>query len=385
MARPRSSGNENLPPNLYRKLDKRTGKVYYQYKDPRGQTRWYSLGTDKATAIADANALNAAFAEVRLNRINRIIDSKPKAVAQLGVTAKEFGQRYLLEIERQFDKEEIAESSFKEKTRYTNLFISRLGSIRMKEITVRNIASILEEYIEEDKLTTAKILRSSWSLLFKEAQHSGDVESGFNPALSTKPIQSEVKRSRLFREQFLEVYELSKTFKPRYVNQAIKLAVTTGLRRSDIANLTFKDVRDGHLHVATGKSRKKVVIAFPLSMKSPLLDQTLGEIISECRKKVLSPYLIHFQDRGPKIKLGGQVNPASLSNHFATLVKASGISWEKGKTAPTFHELRSLAAQSYNNANEFDEIQNLLGHKSKEMTAKYLDTRQQKVIFVNVG
>ncbi|HHY0486642.1 TPA: tyrosine-type recombinase/integrase [Vibrio parahaemolyticus] len=387
MGRPRKPGNRDLPPNLYRKHDKRVHKIYYWYKDPMGEEHHW--GTDKVRAIQDAIALNTYYAEQNIQqqqkRIDQIIDSTPKVAQQFGVTAKDFGKRYLDHIERQYNQNELAESSYGEKSRYTRLFISRLGSIRMKEITVRDVASVLEEYVADEKFTTAKLIRSSWSLLFKEAQHSGDVDSGFNPALSTRPIKSEVKRSRLFKEQFLDIYDVAKTFTPSYVKHAIKIAVTTGLRRTDIASLTFKDVKDGYLYVATSKSRKKVMIAFPLSMKSPLLEQTLGEIIAECRQKVLSPYLIHFQDRSAKAKLGGQVKPSSLSNHFATLVKVSGISWGKDKTAPTFHELRSLAAQSYNDANEFDEIQNLLGHKSKEMTAKYLDSRQQKVIFVNVG
>ncbi|UPR37668.1 phage integrase Arm DNA-binding domain-containing protein [Vibrio parahaemolyticus] len=39
MARPRKDGNKNLPENLYSKFDKRTGKTYYQYKDPRSKKR----------------------------------------------------------------------------------------------------------------------------------------------------------------------------------------------------------------------------------------------------------------------------------------------------------------------------------------------------------
>ncbi|WP_180903104.1 phage integrase Arm DNA-binding domain-containing protein, partial [Vibrio parahaemolyticus] len=47
MARPRKDGNKNLPENLYSKFDKRTGKTYYQYKDPRsknsGRVVWHSF------------------------------------------------------------------------------------------------------------------------------------------------------------------------------------------------------------------------------------------------------------------------------------------------------------------------------------------------------
>ncbi|EQB7930653.1 tyrosine-type recombinase/integrase [Vibrio parahaemolyticus] len=389
MARPRKDGNKNLPENLYSKFDKRTGKTYYQYKDPRSKSGdrvvWHSFGTDRESAVSDALALNAAFYESRLNRINRILDMNPMAITQLGVTAKSFGERQLKEVERRYSINELTKSSFNEKTRYIKLFISRMGSKRMKEITVRDVALVLEEYVNEDKLTTAKLIRSSWGLLFKEAQQSGDVDTGFNPAASTKPIRVRVKRSRLKVDDFYKVYNLSKAYKPQYVNQAIKLAITTGLRRTDVASLMFRYIKDDHLYMATSKSGKQVVIAFPLKMKSPLLEQSLGEIISECRGKALSPYIIHVKDRGAKAKVGSQVDPRSLSNHFAALIKSANVTVENGKTPPTFHELRALAAKSYRNSSAFDEIQDLLGHKSKEMTDVYLDERTHKVIYVKVG
>ncbi len=390
MGRRRNEENKDIPENLYKKEDKRVHKIYWQYKDPRadqfGRHKFHSLGTDKAQAFEIALSLNAAFAEARLNRINQILDRNPKVITQLGVTVKSYCDRYMQEVERRYRSEEITFSSFREKKRHIAVLSSRLGSKRIKEVTVKDIALILEEYIHEDKMTTARQLRSAISLFFKEAQYSGDVDPGFNPASSTRPVKVEVKRSRLPEDDFFKILEASTSYRPGYIHPAIKIAVTTGLRRTDISNLMFRDVQDGHLLVATSKSRKKLVIAFPLAMRSPLLDQSLGDIIAECRRKIVSHYIVHFQDRGARVKIGAQVDPKHLSTHFAALVKLTDISWDEDRTPPTFHELRSLSAQSYIDANDFDEVQNLLGHSNKQMTEKYLDKRTaQKIIYVKVG
>lgn len=51
----------------------------------------------------------------------------------------------------------------------------------------------------------------------------------------------------------------------------------------------------------------------------------------------------------------------------------TGITWAEGKTPPSFHEIRSLAARLYND--QGIDAQALLGHKSADMTAVYRDTR----------
>jgi integrase len=54
---------------------------------------------------------------------------------------------------------------------------------------------------------------------------------------------------------------------------------------------------------------------------------------------------------------------------------AAEITWEDGRTAPTFHELRSLAARLYTEQHGPEFAQAILGHKSANMTAMYRDTR----------
>lgn len=77
--RPRKPGSKDLPPNLYRKTDKRNGKTYYTYRDPQ-TGRMFGLGQEKEAAIREA--LEANFAEtLKPNLSNRISEPAPKSSA----------------------------------------------------------------------------------------------------------------------------------------------------------------------------------------------------------------------------------------------------------------------------------------------------------------
>jgi len=57
----------------------------------------------------------------------------------------------------------------------------------------------------------------------------------------------------------------------------------------------------------------------------------------------------------------------------------------KGPHAPTFHEIRSLAARLYADQYGAEFAQALLGHKSAEMTALYRDSRGKEWMEVRVS
>ncbi|MCS5969360.1 hypothetical protein LNP26_26130 [Klebsiella variicola subsp. variicola] len=48
------------------------------------------------------------------------------------------------------------------------------------------LAAITDEYKAKGKARMAQTLRSVWIDLFREAQHAGEVEPGYNPALATR-------------------------------------------------------------------------------------------------------------------------------------------------------------------------------------------------------
>ncbi|WP_051419787.1 tyrosine-type recombinase/integrase [Candidatus Sodalis pierantonius] len=63
----------------------------------------------------------------------------------------------------------------------------------------------------------------------------------------------------------------------------------------------------------------------------------------------------------------------TISKAFLKARRLSGLAWQ-GK-APSFHEIRSLAARLYTDEKRRDYAQNLLGHKNAATTDKYRDVR----------
>lgn len=380
MARPRQDSID--VPNLYRKKDKRNGKVYYQYKN-QVTGKFVSLGTDKDKAIESAVKANRVIEERGLMQILQEQKRQDEKIErEHGVLIAEFCDKLLKHFEvYEFDK--LSDSTIREKKRHLEIFRNRFSTIRIKRISVLDISALLDEYIEDGKLSAAKTLRSYLSVFFKEAQYMGFVDSGFNPALSTRPVEAKVKRARITESDFSVFWKNCQNGKSKHFIDSVKIAVTTGLRRSDIVNLKFSDVRDGYLHVSLGKSRGKTNLAFPLEMKSPLIGEALGEIISGCRRKVVSRFVVHHQNSAPRVKIGGQVNPSSLSQSFRAIWDKSGIETPTDKTAPTFHELRSLCVRSY--GADTGNLQKLLGHAEQHTTEVYLDERDKaKINYIDV-
>lgn len=217
----------------------------------------------------------------------------------------------------------------------------------------------------------SQLLRGVWIDLFKEAQHAGEVDQGFNPALATKKAHNKVKRSRLSFKDWQKIYEAAKEKWPPAASNSMLLALVTGQRRSDIAKMKFTDIWDGHLHIEQLKTGSR--IALPLTLRCDVLEMTLSDVVAICRDRVLSPYMIHHSRPHGAAKAGDPLDENSLSRYFSESRDIAGIKVAKDKTPPSFHEQRSLSERLYR-AQGID-TQLLLGHKSMAMTDHYNDDR----------
>ncbi|MEP9265109.1 phage integrase Arm DNA-binding domain-containing protein [Enterobacter kobei] len=366
-ARPRS--HKISIPNLYCKLDKRTGKVYWQYKHPT-TGRFHSLGTDEAEAKQVANEANAIIAEQRTRQILSVNERLSRMKGKrTDITVTEWIDKYIVIQEERLRNNELRPNSFRQKNKPLRLFREHCGMRYLKYIETIDIAEITDAIKNDGFSRMAQVVRIVLVDVFKEAQHAGYVPPGYNPAMATKQPRHKVTRQRLSLEEWKSIYEAAETMQP-YLQCGMLLALVTGQRLGDICRMKFSDIWDDMLHIEQEKTGSR--LAIPLDLKCDALGLTLRDVVSKCRDAVISKYLVHFRHSTSQATRGDSVSSSSLTTSFKKARNKCGIEWEKG-TAPTFHEQRSLSERLYE-AQGVD-TQKLLGHKSPQQTAKYHDDR----------
>ena len=366
-ARPRS--HKISIPNLYCKLDKRTGKVYWQYKHPT-TGRFHSLGTDEAEAKQVANEANTIIAEQRTRQILSVNDRLARMKGKrTDITVTEWIDKYIVIQEERLKNNELRPNSFRQKNKPLRLFREHSGMRYLKDIETIDIAEITDAIKNDGFSRMAQVVRIVLVDVFKEAQHAGYVPPGYNPAMATKQPRHKVTRQRLSLEEWKSIYEAAETMQP-YLQCGMLLALVTGQRLGDICRMKFSDIWDDMLHIEQEKTGSR--LAIPLDLKCDALGLTLRDVVSKCRDAVISKYLVHFRHSTSQATRGDSVSSSSLTTSFKKARNKCGIEWEKG-TAPTFHEQRSLSERLYE-AQGVD-TQKLLGHKSPQQTAKYHDDR----------
>lgn len=366
-ARPRT--HKISIPNLYCKLDKRTGKVYWQYKHPT-TGRFHSLGTDEAEAKQVANEANTIIAEQRTRQILSVNDRLARMKGKrTDITVTEWIDKYIVIQEERLKNNELRPNSFRQKNKPLRLFREHCGMRYLKDIETIDIAEITDAIKNDGFSRMAQVVRIVLVDVFKEAQHAGYVPPGYNPAMATKQPRHKVTRQRLSLEEWKSIYEAAETMQP-YLQCGMLLALVTGQRLGDICRMKFSDIWDDMLHIEQEKTGSR--LAIPLDLKCDALGLTLRDVVSKCRDAVISKYLVHFRHSTSQATRGDSVSSSSLTTSFKKARNKCGIEWEKG-TAPTFHEQRSLSERLYE-AQGVD-TQKLLGHRSPQQTAKYHDDR----------
>ena len=357
MSRPRKRGSKDLPANLYSNQSK--GITFYRYKDPR-TGKFHGLGGDKSVAVRDALALNNAIYTAILEAQKADLHSPSTPVFS------EFAELYLQRCEKRGQ----AYNTIRSKQYSVNHFNLTIGNTPVGEITVKDIAAILECYIEEGKDRAAQAARSCAIEIFKEAAHDGLVDK--NPALATRNPRAKVKRSRLSLDQYHNVISAARSLDP-WVVRSMQLALITGQRREDIAELTFEQVQGDFLFIVQAKTKARIKLHLDLRLECVGL--SLRHILKECDDGIQSDRILHHSRAYAACKPGDPVHINTLSRKFAAARDSANLVNDAEKGPATFHELRSLAARLWTQQEGKEFAQVLLGHKDERMTAVYRDDR----------
>ncbi|MCP2007025.1 integrase [Duganella sp. HSC-15S17] len=325
------------------------------------------LGKEKSRAFAEARSANAALAA-----------KKPSSLVDwvLGKTDYKLVEWLPLYKDLWLSQSKLppADNTLRSCTMYLKRITEApFAWMRISEVTTAHLAPYLIEIEQSVGAATAMNLRARLSDVFRMAETQGLIEQGRNPVTATYTPSRVVKRERLSLEQFLLIRDLG----PIWLRRAMNLALLSGQRRDDIAEMKTADKRDGFLHVIQGKGQGRVRLALDLSIRIDALGISLDDAVKDCRDNILSRYLVHHTRHVAKAKPGDRINSNSLSNAFTAARVAAGIVPEEGRSAPTFHEIRSLAERLYREQYGKDFAQAILGHKSASMTERYDDLRGQ--------
>lgn len=400
MTRRRSLAHSDLSkiPNLYRKLEKRTGNFSFQYKDPRNG-KFRGLGADEEIAKNRAKQLNAAiYAQLAANKSDNILNDQTP-VKQHGIKFTQWVTEYLAISAERLSTGEIKSNTHRNRSHQAKLLANRFGDIGIKSIEVKHIADLLKTYRDEGKERMAQSLRSVLIDIFAEAVQAG--EADHNPARLTKNKSVRIKRARLTFDEWKQILEASSHLQP-WVKNSMLIALLTGQRVEDIAIARFKRDSDwddafaafiqkkpypiqaypfiegDYFYVPQQKTR--ALLKIPLELRLDCLGINLGEAIQRCRSHADSAYLIHHTKRGFKQKTGDPVHKNTVSKGFQRARAKSAITWIG--TPPTFHEQRSLSERLYREQGV--DTQRLLGHKSAKMTAVYNDSRGAEWLEISI-
>lgn len=347
MARRRSHKNRDLPPNL----QPRNGG-YFCYRDPR-TGKEYGLGRHRQEAITQAIAANMAIygSSKQSPLVDRINGTSL-------IYLSEWISRYIIILERR----KLKLKTMTEYRGYLGKIKEYLGEYPIQQVKTKDIAAFLEQWGQAGKATMANKLRKTAVDLFREAIAEGVITQ--NPAEATRSQRVTIQRERITLDEYNVIRNAAEKL-PAWVAPCLDLALITGQRLGDIQALRWGDFKDGRLYI----KQKKTGVMLAISEKTRLecLDISLSDVLRQFKT------LNHGASHIVADEKHGMFAKKTISEAFMKARRASGLTWNG--TAPSFHEIRSLAARLYTEEKGKDYAQKLLGHKSSDMTDKYRDVR----------
>lgn len=236
----------------------------------------------------------------------------------------------------------------------------RLGKEPLRSIRPAHLTLAIKDIVPVQP-NKARTILTDMNDVCMEAVANGWLD--VNPVRDVRRPVVKVRRQRMSLDLWLRMRDQAATGTIKWLVPMLQLALVTGQRRADLANMKFNDVYDEHLHVQQQKTGAR--IALPLSLRLGAIDLSVGEAIEACRG---------YAKPGENMlrKPGGRgLRVDSLSYRFEETINALGT-WER-YVRPSLHECRSLAERLYRK--EGVDTRALLGHKHQAMTDMYNDDR----------
>ena len=337
---------------------RKRGKTYQiDYFDPTGKRIRKSFEKKK-----DAEA--ELGKRVSLKAEGRYLDVKKECVTTLGELIKNYTENF--KDQRSFKNwKKLCLENFKEyfgadtiidNIRYVHLeaYRNHLRQKLTRKGTIRKDASINREMSCLHHLFAKGV---EWELLEQ------------NPFKRGKSLLMKENNKRL---RFLSHDELQRLLavSPEYLKEIIICAVNTGMRRGELLSLKWKQINNGFIYLQKTKTDEPRQIP---------VNDTLAELFSKIKKQNFYSSCVFTYRTGKKDKDIGNLKVVTfkdspmmnIKHSFASALKKAGIDDFR------FHDLRhTFASHLLMNGASIKDVQELLGHKTMEMTLRYAHLSQ---------
>jgi integrase len=323
----------------------------------RGQRIWETCATSEMAETALRTAMT------RIDE-GRYLDKKFRPTLSLD----QFSTKYLAWCEK------IGQKSVKKKRSLIENLKEYFGAAtNLGEIDTNWIEKLKTERTAKEKKNaiaggTVSINRQLATLkhMYSKAIEWGDVRE--NPAKTVK-----LMRERPGRTRYLDVDEIQKLLAActnRRLKHVVLFALNTGMRKSEIFNLRWDQVRlkEGRIELPDQKNNERGYLP---------MNQTTKELLSSMVRRMDSPYVFaalppkNAKDRKERKRperhqAGDGFAPVDLKKSFAAAVEKAGLK------DFTFHDTRhTFASHLVMNGVDIATVKQLLRHKTLAMTARY--------------
>jgi integrase len=324
------------------------GETWYIYTCYRGKVIRKAVGQDKKVAEAVLRKVETELIE------NKWLDIKRENKIKFSDISREFLERYSKVNKRSWDRDEGI----------INLHLNRfLGNKFIFEINEKDIEEYKKERLSAGiKHSTLNRELACLKTILNKAREWGYIEA--------------VPKIKLFRENNQRVRYLTDEeekrlldLSPEPLKSIILVALNTGMRQGEILNLKWRDIdiKEGIIIIQDSKGKEKRILPMNETIKSVFLN----------------PQLYDSKEYVFGNKEGDRYSGSYIQHLFEKVVKKADIKDFR------FHDLRHTFASRLVMAGvNLKTIQELLGHKSYQMTLRYShlspEIRKQAVAILDV-
>lgn len=326
-------------------ISPKTRKTSWQidYLEPNGKRIRKTFKKQK-DAIAEHSKVIALKSE------GRFFDAKKECKTTLKELTKVYTENYQ------------QQSNFRAK----KIYIKRFKEFFGEDTLLSHIRYVdLETYRNQLKRKPVTSIKKSRKKIIRfRADASVNREMSCLQHLFTKAVEWElIEQSPFARGRSLKLKENNKRLRfltegeiqtlldacPKHLQWIVECGIMTGMRKSEILNLKWDDIRSGFIYLQKTKTNE--------ARQIPVSDD-LEAMFKEIRKDRHLTSEFVFTHYGKRVR--------DIDYGFRGAVKRAGIVDFK------FHDLRhSFASQILLRGGSLKDIQELLGHKSMEMTLRY--------------